>query len=131
MLIKIFRFVTPWFLLILVSCSQEEVSWDLELPPTPILSGTTGWGVVNTSYLKINLNPDDDNVVVTTLREGDIVKIESVHYLKDERGRSLGVWYNISWENLRGWVKDRYLNTYETREKAETGSGLLLNRQGG
>ena len=122
-----------WFslaalLLITFSCAREETAWDIDLPPTPILSGTTGWGVVNTSYLKINLKPDDDNYVVTTLREGDIVKIESVHYLKDDRGRALGVWYNISWEDLEGWVKESSLNTYETRGKAETGAQLLLNR---
>ncbi len=111
-----------------LSCQKEETPWEIELPPTPILTGTTGWGVVNTSYLKINLNPDDDNYVVTTLREGDLVKIESVHYLKDDGGKALGVWYHISWEDLDGWVEESSLNTYETRGKAETGAELLLNR---
>ena len=81
----------------ILSCHNEETAWEIELPPTPILTGTTGWGVVNTSYLKIYLNPDDDHYVVTTLREGDIVKIVSVHYLKNDRGRLLGVWYHINW----------------------------------
>ena len=110
-----------------LSCKKEEVPWDLEVPSTPILTGTVGWGVVNTAYLKINKDPDDDQFVVTTLREGDIVRIESVHYLKGERGRNVTVWYKIIWDDLTGWVKDTYLDPYDTREKAETGAGMLLD----
>ena len=111
-----------------LSCKKDDVSWDLELPSTPIMTGTSGWGVVNTSYLKINQKPDDDNVVVTTLREGDIVRIESVHFLKDERGRSVAVWYNIRWGDLAGWVNDSCLDSYDTKERAETGSRMILDR---
>ncbi len=114
-------------ILISVSCRKEEVAWELEIPSTPILTGTVGWGVVNTAYLKINKDPDDDQFVVTTLREGDIVRIESVHYLKEERGRNVTVWYEIKWDDLTGWVKDTYLDPYDTREKAQTGAGMLLD----
>ena len=92
--------------LVPLSCKKEEAPWDLEVPSTPILTGTVGWGVVNTAYLKINKDPDDDQFVVTTLREGDIVRIESVHYLKGNRGKNVTVWYEIKWDDLTGWVKD-------------------------
>ena len=115
------------FFLAPLSCKKEEAPWDLEVPSTPILTGTVGWGVVNTAYLKINKEPDDDQFVVTTLREGDIVRIESVHYLKGARGKNVTVWYEIKWDDLTGWVKDTYLDPYDTKEKAETGSGMLLN----
>ncbi|OQY33100.1 MAG: hypothetical protein B6241_09140 [Spirochaetaceae bacterium 4572_59] len=120
-------FLTLFLLGLVFSCKKEVSQWNLVLPPTPILTGTTGWGVVNTAYLKINSKPDNDQFVVTTLREGDIVKIDSIHYLKDKKGYSVTIWYNISWEKLNGWVKESYLDSYETREKAETGSRMLLN----
>ena len=115
------------FLAAFASCRKETPQWEISLPSTPILTGTVGWGVVNTPYLKITPQPADDHFVVTTLREGDIVKIDSVHYLKDERGRAVTVWYRVSWENLHGWVRDVYLDTYDTREKALTGSKMLLS----
>jgi len=113
-------------LFLLFSCSGEDQGWELEMPATPIMTGTSGWGVVNTAYLKISREPDNDRHIITTLREGDIVKVESIHYMKDPRGRQVFVWYHIRWENLSGWVREGYLDSYDTREKAMTASGMLI-----
>ena len=116
------------FAFLIFSCRKEETEWQLEVPPTPIMTGTIRWGVVNTPYLKVSQEPDDDQFVVTTLREGDIVQIEAIHFLKEARGRAISVWYQIRWGELTGWIRDSYLDSYDTKEKAETGSKMLLDR---
>jgi hypothetical protein len=93
------------------------------MPATPIMSGTVSWGVVNISYLKINRDPDDDQHIVTTLRQGDLVRIDSIRFIKETRG--ISVWYQIEKDHFRGWVEDRFLDGYPTREKAETASLFL------
>jgi hypothetical protein len=109
---------------IFISCNHEVEDPEIVLPSTPIMTGTTSWGVVNVSYLKINKEPDNNQHIVTTLRKGDLVKVESVHYINN--GKDNSVWYNISRDKLRGWVQDSSLNSYSTREKAQTASAILL-----
>ncbi|MDA3955564.1 hypothetical protein [Oceanispirochaeta sp.] len=111
------------FLFIPLSCVLKIEVPDIILPATPIMKGTTNWGVVNVSYLKINKEPDDDQHIVTTLRKGDLVRIESVHFIN---GRERSLWYNISKDKLTGWVQDSSLDSYSTKEKAWTASQRLL-----
>lgn len=111
-------------LLLFTSCSPREEVPEISMPATPIMTGTTSWGVVNVSYLKINKEPDNDQHIVTTLRKGDLVRIESIHHISE--GQDSTIWYNIKKENLRGWVKDGSLDSYSTREKARTAAKRLL-----
>ncbi len=108
-----------------LSCTREQEVPDIVLEPTPIMTGTTSWGVVNVSYLKINKEPDNDQHIITTLRKGDLVKIETVHYIIKNGTSTL--WYFISKDKLKGWVQDSSLNSYSTREQALTASEGLLN----
>ncbi|MDC7239077.1 MAG: hypothetical protein PQJ50_01825 [Spirochaetales bacterium] len=110
--------------LFFASCAPEEETPEIHMPATPILEGTSQWGVVNISYLKICRDPGDDQRIVTTLRQGDLVQIESVHIIRE--GRSANIWYNISKGRIQGWVRDSFLDSYSTREKAETASGIML-----
>ncbi|MDC7235265.1 MAG: hypothetical protein PQJ58_18680 [Spirochaetales bacterium] len=114
------------FSVLLFSCEPEQEMPDFTLPATPIMEGTSSWGVVNVSYLKISREPSDDQHIVTTLRQGDLVQIESVHYIT--QGRNQNVWYNIRKDKFQGWVREESLDSYSTREKAETASrGMLEN----
>jgi len=118
------RLILGFLALLLFSCSEKEPVPDIEMPATPIMTGTISWGVVNVSYLKISREADSDKHIVTTLRQGDVVKIESIRTVND--GREPGTWYQIKKDKISGWVRDRYLNSYSTREKANTASKLLL-----
>ncbi len=108
----------------LVSCTPREESLEISLPSTPIMDGMSRWGVVNISYLKIARDPSDEQRIVTTLRKGDLVEIESVHYLTERRNVSM--WYNIKKDKFSGWVRDEYLDSFPTRDKAETASRIML-----
>lgn len=119
----------PLFIIMLMifSCTPEEEMPDFSLPATHIMEGTSSWGVINVSYLKICREPADDQHIVTTLRQGDLVQIESVHYIRE--GQNLNIWYNIRKDKFQGWVREDSLNSYSTMEKAETASkGLLLEQ---
>lgn len=121
-LLRIFTLL--YFGMIAISCAPEEVVPDFTLPATHIMDGSNRWGVVNVSYLKICREPADDQHIVTTLRQGDLVQIESVHYIRE--GNNINIWYNIRKDKFQGWVKDTFLNSYSTKEKAETASKGLL-----
>ncbi|MBF9015031.1 MULTISPECIES: hypothetical protein [unclassified Oceanispirochaeta] len=111
--------------MLIFSCTPEEEIPDFSMPATHIMEGTSSWGVVNVSYLKICREPADDQHIVTTLRQGDLVQIESVHYIREERDQN--IWYNIRKDKFQGWVRENSLDSYSTMEKAETASkGLLL-----
>jgi hypothetical protein len=115
------------FMLMIFSCTPEEDMPDFSLPATHIMEGTSSWGVINVSYLKICREPADDQHIVTTLRQGDLVQIESVHYIRE--GQNINIWYNIRKDKFQGWVREDSLNSYSTMEKAETASkGLLLEQ---
>jgi len=109
---------------LLVSCTREQTVPEIEMPSTPIMTGTTSWGVVNVSYLKINKEPDNDQHIVTTLRKGDLVMIEAVHSII--KGNTSTLWFSITKDKLKGWVQDSYIDSYPTREQALTASGILL-----
>ncbi len=108
---------------LIMSCAEEEPVPEIDMPSTPIMSGTVSWGVVNVSYLKINRDPDDDQHIITTLRQGDLVRIDSIRFIKVKGG--IRVWYQIEKDGFRGWVEERFLDGYPTREKAETASLFL------
>lgn len=111
--------------LVLFSCTPEEEMPEFSMPSTPIMDGISSWGVVNVSYLKICREPADDRHIVTTLRQGDLVQIESVHYIRE--GRESKIWYNIRKDKFQGWVREESLDSYSTMEKAETASKGMLS----
>jgi len=117
--------LTIIFLSLLFSCSRQEEMPEIVLPSTPIMTGTKSWGVVNVSYLKINKEPDNDQHIVTTLRKGDLVQIERVHYLV--KGYTSTLWFYISKDKLKGWVQESFLDSYATKDKALTASQKLLS----
>ena len=110
---------------LIFSCAPKEEAPAFIMPSTPIMEGTRNWGVVNVSYLKICREAADDQHIVTTLRQSDMVQIDSVHYIRE--GSEQTIWYSIRKDQFQGWVSGESLNIYSTREKAETASqGLLL-----
>ena len=62
-------------LVLLSSCGPEEEPVTLELPPTPILTSDSLWGVANKPYLKVLGAPNTGSELNGLLRQGDIVEI--------------------------------------------------------
>ncbi|RKX78598.1 MAG: hypothetical protein DRP49_00535 [Spirochaetes bacterium] len=110
-------------LLITVSCRPEEELLSPDLPPTPVLTSDSLWGVAGRPYQKILSEPRGDAEVNGLLRQGDIVEILSKISADDSRSYWLEV--KSSADNTRGWVPDSSLNVYDSPAQARTArSGL-------
>jgi len=110
-------------LLLTVSCKPEAEPVSPDLPPTPVLTSDSRWGVENKPYQKVLSEPRGDADVNGLLRQGDIVEILS----KVSSGDSRLYWLEVfsSSDDTRGWVPDNSLNVYDSPAQARTASAAL------
>jgi len=116
------RFLPPVLLLsvllITVSCRPEKELLSPDLPPTPVLTSDSRWGVAGRPYQKVLSEPRGDADVNGLLRQGDIVEILSKVSTDDSRSYWLEV--KSSSDSTRGWVPDSSLNVYDSPAQART-----------
>jgi len=110
--------VISLFLITASSCMQEIEPVSPELPPTPILTSDSRWGVTNKPYQKILSDHRGNAEVNGLLRRGDIVEILS----KVGENDSSSYWMEVVSLNTetRGWVPDNSLNVYDSPAQART-----------
>jgi len=121
-----FLFPAGMFLLILsfTSCLPESEPVSPELPPTPVLTSDSRWGVVNESYLKVLSEPASGADVNGLLRKGDIVEVISKKAA--DAGKSYWLEIQSAGPDTGGWVPDSSMDIYDSPAQARTaGSGLL------
>ncbi|MBN2049936.1 MAG: SH3 domain-containing protein [Spirochaetales bacterium] len=116
-----FRVVLLFLFLPLFSfCSREDVVLDIELPPTPILSIKTSWGVITSSHLRLREEPNLESRAITTLWRGYVLEIVSQGPEKETVEDGYDYWYRINFDGLQGWVFGSYLDIFDSRDQAET-----------
>ncbi len=122
---RFFFFVLPLsVLLITLSCRPEKELLSPDLPPTPVLTSDSRWGVADRPYQKVLSEPRGDAEVNGLLRQGDIVEVLSKVSIDDSRSYWLEV--KSSSGSTRGWVPDSSLNVYDSPAQARTaGSGQV------
>ena len=107
------------------SCGKKEAYPDIKLPATPLLSLSSRWGVITSSYLRMREKPDINSRAVTTLWKGYILEIVSrspgEKIVEDKKG----YWYQVTYEGLQGWVFSTYLRLFDSLEEAERSSREL------
>lgn len=114
------------FLAILSSCSKEEdVVFDIELPPAPIDSGSENWAVINSSYLRLREYPEQDANLVTTLFKGYVLSVKSKSLELSLVDKKNDFWYRVSYDGLTGWVFGAYLDVFNNKEDAEIRSRTI------
>ena len=93
----------------------------LDLPPTPLLSASSSWGLVKSSYVRLKEGPDLASVDRAALRDGTEVEIVGREF--DKGGGAL--WLKVRTleskgeASVEGWVGEESLDIYATREQAE------------
>jgi len=119
----LYSFLLTACLLITVSCGPEPEPVSPDLPPTPVLTSDSRWGVANKPYRKVLSEPRVDAEVNGLLRQGDIVEILSKVSSADSRF----YWLEVlsSGGGTRGWVPDSSLNIYDSPAQARTASSAL------
>ena len=120
------RYLPVLVVLILASCRPEPLPMSPEVPPTPVLTSSSTWGVVNLPYLKMLENSDPSSGVSGLLREGDVVEVLA----KAGLGDGLDYWLEIQNDQDRGWVPDDALDVYDSRAQAITASAGISGDDG-
>ena len=114
--ILVFFIIFP--LILLSSCLPEDEPVTLELPPTPVLTSDSLWGVANKPYLKVLGAPNSEAELYGLLRRGDIVEIVSKVGADD--GRSYWLEIISSETDIRGWIPDHSMDIYDSPAQART-----------
>lgn len=119
-------FICLFFILILVGCSKKsEMSIDVDLPETSVVSSSSRWGVVKYPYIRVRKSPDVEDLISSAFRQGDIVKIlKSSEFSSSEKGEDI-IWVFTVLDEVEGWVMGSNLSIYESREQATTASKMF------
>ena len=108
-------------------CGKDEERRypEIDLPPTPVLTLETNWGLITSSLLRLREKPDQDSPAVTTLWQGSVMEILSQTSVLEEVEGQTGYWYRVSYDGFQGWLFGGYLRIYGTRNEAERASREL------
>lgn len=105
-------------LLLLAGCSGQGQYSGLKLPPTPVLTIQTYYGVVDFAYIRVRNEPKPDAGLVTMLRSGAIVEIVTSSSTEETIEGKTDRWYQIQYQGRRGWVFGSYLKIFDSLDKA-------------
>jgi hypothetical protein len=108
---------TAW--LWVAGCSKPVAEEPINLPPTPVLSIRSSWGVVRSDILRIRDEPFTKASTLTHLRRGSVLEILSRTDKKESVDERSDYWYQVSFEGVRGWVFGAYLEVLDSRARAE------------
>jgi len=104
--------------LVLAGCSGSNPYAGLKLPPTPVLTIQTFYGVVDFAYIRVRDQPVPDAALVTMLRSGSIVEIVTSSSNEETIEGKTDRWYQIQYQGRRGWVFGSYLQIFDSLDKA-------------
>ena len=116
------------FVIILLSglgaCSRSS-SYDVEMPATPVITSRDSWAVVRGAYVRILQEPQTEAPIQGHVRRGAILQIENrTAYLETVDGQQ-DRWLAVHGEDVSGWIFGAYVDSYATRELAETAARVL------
>lgn len=117
------RIVMLLLTLFLLSCSEEPLKENIDMPSTPLLTASSRWGVVNSSYVRVTDKKDRYNKIIAALRKGDIVEVLSRE--SDRNSQNLSYWLEVRYKDIHGVVPENYIDLYDSKEKAENASALM------
>jgi len=121
--------ILGWVSLFFTGCDKTvERSYPvIELPPTPVLTLETNWGLITSSFLRLREKPALASSAVTTLWQGAVVEILSQTSSQEEVEGRMGYWYRIQYDGFQGWVFGGYLRVYSSQNEAERAAREVRN----
>lgn len=114
---------------LLMSCGGHRPYEGLKLPPTPVLSVQTYYGVVDFAYIRVRSDARSDASLVTMLRGGTIVEIVTTSSNEETIEGKTSRWYQISFQGRRGWVFGSYLKIFDSLDKARNAAKAPSNKE--
>jgi len=104
--------------LLVASCSPTDKYEGFVLPPTPVLTIQTFYGVVDFVLIRVRDKPLSEANLVTMLRAGTIVEIVTSSSNEETIEGKTDRWYQIQFQGRRGWVFGSYLKIFDSLDKA-------------
>jgi len=117
------KIIIAFLALFIFSCSEEPMKEDISMPSTPLLTASSRWGVVSSSYIRITEKNDRLNSIIATLRKGDIVEVLSRE--SDKENGTSGYWFEVRSGEISGVVPEEMIDLYDSKEKAENASSRM------
>ena len=105
--------------LALVSCEKEQPVEQIDLPPTPVLTLSTNWGVICSPFLRLRAEPLQQAKIMAHLRRGSVLEIISRTEARETIEEESAYWYQVNYGGLRGWVFGAFLEVLDSKSKAE------------
>ena len=114
-------FLGAFICLFLNACDLKKEEKPINPPPTFPLSQSyiVGYGVVNVSYTRVNVNTDESGQSAGYLRQGSVVRIIERRLVKNE-GKT-EAWVLVE-GTAKGWLKEPLLDIYGNENQAVTAS---------
>jgi hypothetical protein len=119
----VFRFMILLLIiapLSLLSCEKEQQVQRIDLPPTPVLTLRSNWGVIRSPFLRLREEPLQKAKIVAHLRRGSVLEIISRTEEKETIDEVSSYWYQVNYGGLRGWVFGAYIEVLDSKSKAES-----------
>jgi len=105
-------------------CSRDN-AYDVEMPATPVITSRDSWAVVRGAYVRILQEPQVQASIQGHVRRGAILQIENrTAHLETVDGQQ-DRWLEVHGEDVSGWIFGAYVDSYATRELAETAARAL------
>lgn len=108
---------------LMISCA-DNVTRNVVLDETPIISGGLGWGVVSLAYIRLMQAPSLDAPDSGTARRGDIGRI--LARSRSFEDKNANVWYKLDFGTISGWLQDSTLTVYRNEAEAKKVSEASL-----
>jgi hypothetical protein len=112
------------------SCRRETPVERVDLPPTPVLTLRSSWGVVRAPFLRLRQEPLEGGTILAHVRRGEVLEIISRTDIKETLEGQTGYWYLVSYGGLRGWVFGAFLEILDSRSRADALARELLQQAG-
>jgi hypothetical protein len=103
----------------LISCEKEKPVEHIELPPTPVLTLSSSWGVIRAPFLRLREEPLQKAGIIAHLRRGSVLEIISRTEAKETVDEVSAYWYQVNYGGLRGWVFGAFLEILDSKSEAE------------
>jgi hypothetical protein len=113
--------------LVFSSCSRIAEG-AIKLPANPILTGGLGWAIVKEAYVRLKESPSDSARDLDHLRRGGVFRLDEREFGAPGVGESAqdspAIWYGLTSEGAKGWVKDSELDIYSSQAQAEKAAAV-------
>jgi hypothetical protein len=110
--------------LALGSCMRMGES-AIKMPANPVLTGGLGWGVVKDAYVRLKEGPTPNAHDIDHLRRGGVYALDArilgptENTSANAADKTPTIWYGITSEGSKGWVRGTELEVYASKEQAD------------